>query len=212
MTPLYFIGICLARFVFKLFYRMKVYGRIHYRKEGAILAPNHASYLDPPIVAAASVGSVHFLARETLFRSWFGKLITALNAHPVQDQANNITVIKTLCGLLKKGYKVIFFPEGARSQDNVLSPIKPGIGMLVLLSKTAVIPVHIHGTFDIWPRTQKRPRLFGKTAVIFGSPIDWKDYVGVEKSTARTLIVERLEKSLEELRTWYEAGARGTPP
>ncbi len=212
MTILYFFVICLARFVFRVFYRMKVYGRIHFINKGAILAPNHVSYLDPPIAAAASPGSVHFLARETLFRSYFGKFISALNAHPVQGQMSNISVVKTVCKLLKKGHKVILFPEGERSRDNLLGPIKSGIGMLVSMSETAVIPMYIHGTFAIWPRNQKRPRLFGKTAVVFGSPIEWRDYVDIDKQKARTLIVQRLEQSLKGLRMWYEAGAKGIPP
>lgn len=212
MKPLYFIIICIARFVFKVFYRLKVYGRENYIRGGAILAPNHVSYLDPPIVAAASPENIHFLARETLFHSFFGRLITALNAHPVQGHINNLKAVKTICELLKKDCKVILFPEGTRSKNNTLGKIKPGVGMLVSRSKTAIIPVYIHGTFTIWPRSQKRPHLFGKTAVIFGSPIQWKDYMDIDKKEAQELIAQRLLCSLETLRKWYESGAEGIPP
>lgn len=212
MKPFYFFVINLTRFIFKVFYRMRVYGLEHYCKGGAILAPNHVSYFDPPIVAAASPENIHFLARETLFRSWFGKMITALNSHPVQGNANNLKAIKTICGLLKKGYKVILFPEGTRSKDNTLGEIKPGIGMLVSRSETAIIPVYVHGTYKIWPRTSKFPRLFGRTAVVFGSPIRWEDYADMDKKEAQELIALRLTTALEELRKWYEAGAEGNPP
>lgn len=212
MKAFYFFVINLTRFIFKVFYRMRVYGLEHYCKGGAILAPNHVSYFDPPIVAAASPENIHFLARETLFRSWFGKMITALNAHPVQGHANNLKAIKTICGLLQKGYKVILFPEGTRSKDNMLGEIKPGIGMLVSRSETAIIPVYVHGTYKIWPRTRKFPRLFGKTAVVFGSPICWEDYADMDKKEAQEHIAQRLTTALEELRKWYEGGAEGNPP
>ena len=212
MKVFYFFVIILTRLIFKVFYGMRVYGHEHYFKGGAILAPNHVSYFDPPIVAAASPENIHFLARETLFRSWFGKMIAALNAHPVQGQVNNLKAIKTICGLLKKGYKVILFPEGTRSKDNTLGEIKPGIGMLVSRSETAIIPVYIHGTFKIWPRSRKFPRFFGRTAVVFGSPIHWDDYTDMDKKEAQEHIAHRLASALEELRKWYESGADGNPP
>lgn len=191
---------------------MRVYGREYYFKGGAIIAPNHVSYLDPPIVAAASPEEIHFLARETLFRSWFGRLITSLNSHPVHGHVNNLKAIKTICGLLKQGYKVLLFPEGTRSKDNQLGDIKPGIGMLISRSETAIIPTYIHGTFDVWNRGRKRPRLVGKTAVVFGSPIHWKDYVDMDKKEAQEMIATRLTRAITELRNWYESGAMGNPP
>jgi len=209
---LYTLVITLDRFVFKVFYRLRIYGKEHYFKGGAILAPNHVSYLDPPIVAGAAPEEVHFLARATLFKGWFGKLIRGLNAHPIHGQVNNLKAIKTICQLLKKGRKVLLFPEGKRSFDNVLAEIKPGIGMLVSRSETAILPVYIHGTFEIWRRKQKWPRPFGKTAVVFGSPILWEDYVDMEKKEAQEHIASRLSRALEELRKWYESGAEGIPP
>lgn len=211
-TLRYTFVITVIRLVFKIFYRLRVFGREHYPEGGAIIAPNHVSYLDPPIVAAASPEEVHFLARETLFRSLFGRFIAALNSHPVQGNANNVKAIKTICGLLKKGYKVLLFPEGTRSKDNVLGEIKPGIGMLVSRSETAIVPVYVHGTFRAWDRNRKWPRLFGRTAVVFGSPIQWEDYRDMDKKEAQVLIAKRLGRALGELRKWYESGAVGIPP
>ena len=212
MSPLYFVVISLARFVFRVFYRMKVYGSLDRLKGGAILAPNHVSFLDPPIVAAASVGSVHFLARETLFRSFFGRLIRALNAHPVKGHTGSVGAIKMVCTLLREGRRIIIFPEGSRNRENRLAEFKSGIGMLLSRSETAVVPVYIHGTFDIWPRGRKYPRLFGKTAVVFGSPILWKEYASEDKKRAREMITNRLAESIEKLRLWYESGRSGSPP
>lgn len=209
---LYYFVIYTVWFFFKVFYRLKVYGKDHFIPGGALIAPNHVSFLDPPIVAVSCPEEIHFLARQTLFKPVFGQFIAALNSHPVQKDATNLKVLKVINQLLKEEKKVLLFPEGTRSRDNQLQEIKPGIGMLISKSESAIIPTYIHGTYEIWNRNRKFPKLFGKTAVVFGSPIQWKDYVDMDKKEAQELIAQRLSHSLQELRKWYEEGAEGIPP
>ena len=208
----YWLVIYIVKTVFLLFYRFKVYGKEHYISGSALIAPNHVSFLDPPIIAAACPGEIHFLARQTLFKSWFGKMIRALNTHPIQKDAANLKVMKTINQLLKSGNKVLLFPEGARSTDNQLQKIQPGIGMLLSKSETAIIPAYIHGTYEVWRRNSKLPKLFGKTAVVFGSPILWEDYADMNKKEAQNLIQQHLADAISGLKKWYEAGAEGIPP
>ncbi|NGX51682.1 MAG: hypothetical protein K1060chlam2_01555, partial [Chlamydiae bacterium] len=148
----------------------------------------------------------------TLFNSWFGKLITALNSHPVKRDSINLNVMKLVNELLSHGNKVLLFPEGRRSQDNQLQEIKPGIGLLLSKSESAIIPTYIHGTYEIWNSSRKFPKLFGKCAVVFGTPILWEDYTDMDRRGAQELIAQRLSHSLTELRKWYEDGAHGIPP
>ena len=209
---LYYFVIYSVFIIFKVFYRLKIYGKDHFIPGGAIIAPNHVSFLDPPIIAVACPEEIHFLARQTLFKSALGMLISELNSHPVKKDATNLKVLKVINQLLKEEKKVLLFPEGTRSSDNQLQEIKPGIGMLISKSESAIIPTYIHGTYGIWSRNRKFPKLFGKTAVIFGSPIQWKDYVDMDKREAQELIAQRLAHSLMELRKWYEEGAEGIPP
>lgn len=209
---LYRIVIFLIRGFFKLFYRHKVYGLKHFVKGSALIAANHVSFYDPPCVAISCPQEIHFLARKSLFKSFFGKLIAALNAHPVQLEAINLSVIKEICALLKKGHKVLIFPEGTRSTDNTLREIKPGIGLLLSKSQGAIQPTYIHGTYEIWSRKRKLPKLFGKTIVAFGSPIHWSDYAEIDRKEAQPMVAQRLTQSLEELRVWVENGAQGMPP
>ncbi|WP_194846992.1 1-acyl-sn-glycerol-3-phosphate acyltransferase [Candidatus Neptunochlamydia vexilliferae] len=184
----------------------------HYPVGSALIAANHVSFLDPPAVAISCPGEVHFLARRSLFKSYFGKLIAALNTHPVQQEATNLRVMKDVCLMLKKGDKVLMFPEGTRSRDNILKEIKPGIGLLLSRSESVILPTYIHGTYEAWSRDQKLPKLWGKTAVIFGSPIDWKDYADMDRKEAQELIAQKLTETLNGLRKWYEEGAEGIPP
>ncbi len=211
-TFFYSSVIVFIRTFFKLFYRHKVYGVEHYPTGSALIAPNHVSYLDPPIVAISCPGEVHFLARQSLFKSYFGKLITALNSHPVEKNATNLRVMKDIYTLLKEGHKVLMFPEGTRSSDNKLLEIKPGIGLLLSKSESAIVPTYIHGTFNAWGRGQKFPRLWGKTAVVFGSPIRWEDYADMDRKEAQALVGQHLTNSLNALRKWYDNGHEGTSP
>jgi len=211
-TLLYRFVIFTVKLIFKVLYRHRVCGLEHYPSGSALIAANHASFLDPPAIAISCPGEIHFLARQTLFKSHFGKLITALNSHPVQKEATNLRVMKDICVLLKEGKKVLMFPEGTRSKNNVLKEIKPGIGLLLSKSESAIVPTYVHGTFDIWNRDRKYPKLWGKTTVVFGTPIEWSDYVDMDRKEAQEHVAQRLTQSLGELRKWVESGAEGTPP
>lgn len=198
---------------FKLFYRMRVYGLEHFPEGGAVIAANHTSFLDPPLVAISSPEEVHFLARETLFKTpGFGAFIRALNAHPVSGDASDVAVFRTICDLLKEGKKVILFPEGTRSYDDTLGVIKPGIGLLISRTNSAIIPAYIHGTFNIWNRSRKLPKLWGKTACVFGTPIRYSNFAHLDKRDAQAAIANQLTTQLTALRTWYTTTPRTTPP
>jgi len=199
---------------FKLFYRHKVYGLEHYYDKAAIIAGNHSSFYDPPILAISWPEEVHFLAREGLFKNrLFGGFIRKLNAHPVSGDAGDIAVFKTVIQLLTEGKKIILFPEGKRGDTPALNPLKPGIALLVSRSKSAVIPAYIHGTFSIWSRFRKFPKLFGgRTACVFGSPILWESFAHLDKREAQQALTDQLAAAIEALRIWYEKGAEGIPP
>ncbi len=198
---------------FKLFYRHKIYGHEHFYKDAAIIAGNHSSFYDPPILAISWPEEVHFLARESLFKNrFFGGLIRKLNAHPVSGDPSDIGVFKLICGLLADGKKIILFPEGKRGDTDQLQELKPGIAMLVSRSKSAVIPAYIHGTFSIFSHFRKFPKLWGHTACVYGTPILWSQFAHLDKKEAQKALTEKLSESINALRAWYESGAKGSPP
>jgi cytidylate kinase len=203
----------LAKCFFKLFYRHKVYGVEHFCSGGAIIASNHVSYLDPPALAISSPEEVQFLAKEGLFKNpLFGSLIRALNSHPVSGGAGDIAVMRLISQLLTDGKKVILFPEGTRGDTDELQPLKQGIAMLVARSKTGVIPAYIDGTYQLWNRARKFPKLRGRTTVVFGSPIFWNQFSHLDKREAQEQFTLKLTASLNALREWFKNGAHGTPP
>jgi 1-acyl-sn-glycerol-3-phosphate acyltransferase len=213
MHPFYRFILFLAWLVFKIFYRTKAYGMEHFPKGSGIIASNHVSYLDPPLIAISSPEEVHFLARSTLFDiPLFGRLIRALNSHPVKGEASDASVFKDLCKLLQGNNKVIMFPEGKRSFTGELSPLKLGISVLVMRTHCCIIPTYVHGTYKIWRRGQSLPKPWGKTACIFGTPIKAEDFSHLEKREAQEAMTKRLAEAILALRAWYENGAHGTPP
>ena len=213
MSGLYRAVLFFAWCFFKIFYRHRIYGLDHYYDQAAIIASNHTSNYDPPILAISWPDEVHFLARESLFKNGlFGGFIRRLNAHPVSGDAGDIVVFKLINNLLGTGKKIILFPEGTRNKKNELGVLKPGIAMLVSRSKTAVIPAYVHGTFSIWNRSKKFPKLWGKTACVFGTPILWEQFVHLDKKEGQNALTAKLAESINSLRAWYEAGAKGTPP
>lgn len=209
---IYFLILSVTKLIFKLFYNFRVFGKTHWISGGALLAPNHVSFLDPPAVAISCPGSIHFLARDSLFKGFLGLLIKRLNTHPIHQGGANLNLMKKISQLLKEGKKVLLFPEGTRSVDNKVSALQPGLGLLISMSKAAIIPMYINGTFKVWGRGKRFPKPWGKIAVVIGSPILWGDYASMDKKKAQSLITQRLEASLELLRKWYEEGAKGTPP
>jgi 1-acyl-sn-glycerol-3-phosphate acyltransferase len=213
MSILYRTTLFWAWLFYKICYCNRVYGEERFPEGGAILASNHVSFLDPPLIAISSPVEVHFLARESLFKNpIFGGYIRALNAHPVSGDVGDVSVFKLITQLLSSGKKVILFPEGARSRDNQLGVIKPGIALLVSRSNSAVVPTYVHGTFKAWGRGKSFPKPWGKTACVFGTPIYWKDFAHLDKKEAQKALADRLSESILALRAWYDNGAHGTPP
>lgn len=213
MKPIYSLAKVFFNALFYTLHKHKVYGVEHIQPGPAIIAANHASYYDPPLIGVSCQEEVHYLAEGSLFqRALFRAVIRSLNAHPVVGGAYNLSSLKVVADLLKAGDKVVIFPEGSRSWNGTLAPLKSGIGMLVMRNQCSVIPTYIHGTYDVWNRMRFFPLPRGKTACVFGSPISWTQFQDMPRKDAYDAVTKRVEESIRALRRWYEEGAEGLPP
>lgn len=123
---------------------------------GVILAPNHESYLDPPLVGVATRRQVTYLAKEYLFRAFLvGSILRAINAFPIKSETDDFRSIREIIRLLKAGRCVVVFPEGTRSDDGKLREPEGGVGFLAVKSQAWVVPVYIDGTFEAYPKGAK---------------------------------------------------------
>lgn len=157
----------------RVFHRMEVCGREHVPATGGcILASNHASFIDPPVVGcAARKRFVRFMARDTLFRKGFSKwLLLNIAAVPLSREKGDVGALKRAIQVLKDGDCLGLFPEGTRSRDGNLQEAKGGIGFLMAKAGVPVVPVYVDGTFAAYPRGAAfiRP---AKIRVFIGPPI-----------------------------------------
>jgi 1-acyl-sn-glycerol-3-phosphate acyltransferase len=140
-------------------------------RSGAILACNHASFLEPIMMPTVTPGGAYLMARKTLFDvPLFGAFIRNVGAFPVDQGRTDLASIRQTLDLLGSGAFVVIFPEGTRTIDGSLGRFRNGIGMLSRRARVPVVPVAIAGTFTAWPRQRTFPRP-ARVSVRFGQPL-----------------------------------------
>src|SRR5262245_29102686 len=98
---------------------------------GLIVASNHISFFDPPLVGSSSPRELYFLAKEELFQTpVLGPLITALRSIPIRRGVADMSGLSRAIDVLKRGEGLLLFPEGSRMKDGELHPARPGVGMM----------------------------------------------------------------------------------
>lgn len=140
-----------------------------------ILAANHASYVDGFLIAAAlpfrEVTRLHIVGFQTFFQhpllGWFARNVRVIS---IDMDAYLARALRTAAHVLRQGKALCVFPEGARSIDGTIKPFKKGTGILALAAKVPLVPVHLGGTFDVWPRGHRWPRP-APVRVTFGEPV-----------------------------------------
>ena len=172
--------------VFKIFLRLKVEGQRNVPQEGGvILASNHCSFFDPPLVAVATRRPVHFLAKKELFDHWgFGALIRALSAFPV-SRGFGRKAIETVLRTLREDRAVLLFPEGTRQRSGTLGQAKAGVGMIAVKAGKPIVPVWVSGSLHAW-------RAFaglGRIRVCFGRPIQPEEFRTAEIARQRYQVI-----------------------
>jgi 1-acyl-sn-glycerol-3-phosphate acyltransferase len=192
----YRIGWLFFRTIFSTYFRWRYFHPERVPLTGpVILASNHSSYIDPPLVGSALHRPVHYLARDTLFRlRGMRELLHSWNAVPVDREGGGASGLRTILGVLEAGQAVIIFPEGTRSNDGQLKPARPGIGLIVIRSGAPVVPVRVFGTDKAYGRIHRIPRP-RPVAVKFGGALDFAHW----RMEARSCSKARLKEVYDEI-------------
>jgi long-chain acyl-CoA synthetase len=142
----------------KLLIGLRVEGREHLPAEGTyVLSPNHQSYLD----AFLLVGTLPFRTFRRLFfvgaseyfeTPFMRRLAELMNVVPVDPDANLLRAMQAGAFGLRRGLVLTVFPEGERSPDGTPRRFKKGAAITALQAKVPIVPVALHGLFEIWPR------------------------------------------------------------
>ena len=174
MTPFYRRVRWVTRALFAFWFRWKRIGTEQIPETGpVIVAANHVSFIDPPMIGSAIDRTVSFLARDTLFDiPVVGPFIRKLNAVPVDPSGGGGAGLKVVLDRLKANGCILLFPEGTRSRDGKLQPAKSGIGLAVLKSEAVVVPVRVFGAFEAFGRHRTIP-LPGQIILKFGPPMSF---------------------------------------
>ena len=138
-----------------------------------ILASNHVSFIDPPLVGSGLSRPLNYLARESLFRiPVLSRLLHQVNAVPVDRDGGGAAGLRAILDRRLAGGAILLFPEGTRSPDGDLRRGRSGIGLTVIESSAPVVPVRVFGTFQAWGRHRKFPRPH-RLAVKYGRPLSF---------------------------------------
>jgi 1-acyl-sn-glycerol-3-phosphate acyltransferase len=148
-TPMWFYVAlrAVARFIFLLKLRVRVIGLENVPKEGAfIIASNHLSWMDVPLVPSFIKRKVVYMGKEELFYSKVGWIVRLMGAFPVKRGEADRQSLRAADTQLKAGKIFMIFPEGTRSKTHQLGQGHVGLGMIALRAGVPVIPVAVWGT------------------------------------------------------------------
>ncbi len=173
------------------------------RAGGALLVSNHQSFFDPVLVALPLRREAAFMARDTLFKGLFGRLIRYLNAFPVRRGTSDIGAIKESLRRLKNGEMVVVFPEATRTRDGSIAPMQPGIAVLARRARVPIIPTLILGAFEAWPRHRKLPAPHPIT-IAYAEPLTAEQIAGMSDEAC----IDEVRRRIVALQRRHEQSIR----
>lgn len=193
---------------------LRIEGGAHIPRTGpALLIANHQSFLDPILLGLCSSRPLRYLARRTLFKNRIlGGVIRALRAVPIDQQGVGTEGLRTILGELQAGEAVVVFPEGERTADGRMQPLRPGVHLLIRRTQAPIVPVGIAGAYEAWPRQRKYPLpapLFppagrGTIAVAVGRPLAPERFAELPREQALgelSVVLQKLHARAEALRS-----------
>ncbi len=167
--PVYWAGWAFFRVMFWLLFRPRVLGQENIPSTGGfILASNHISYYDPPIVGCWQKRQMYFFAKQELFRNrLFGALIRAANSIPVKRGTIDRLAVRMAVDVVRQGNGLVVFPEGTRSKTPHFLPPKAGVGMLARAAQCPIVPAYLYGNNRLKDCFWRRKRM----TIAYGEPL-----------------------------------------
>ena len=196
---LYTITRWILNIVFFKIFHLHVEGRENIPVKGAVIvAPNHKSNWDPPLVGVAfSNRVVHYMAKEELFKNPIAAwILTMFGTFPVKRGSGDGSAVMRAVRELRKGYPVGIFPEGTRIKREGLGRFHSGMASIAMIEGTDILPVAVVGSLNM-PHPKQHP------AVLIGKII----HVEKQKPTKESIqaLNEKVKSAIEQLMTDYNA-------
>ncbi len=159
----------LAIFVFHIANRVHLKGRYNVPRQGAfIIAANHLSWTDIPLIPLHLPRKVVYMGKEEYFNSKLTWLVRFMGAFPVKRGEGDRQALRAAEEQLKKGNILVIFPEGTRSRTRTIAQAHAGMGMIALRTGVPVVPV------AIWGSEHALKKLGAPIKIAYGEPIVFK--------------------------------------
>ena len=177
----------------KIIFRLEISGTENIPQNGpVVIASNHLSLLDPPIIGVAATRKIHFMAKQELFVPVLGSIYRTLGAFPVRRGAADRNAIKYGIDLLLADKVLAIFPEGTRSKNGQLGKAEPGALMMAGKARAVIVPTAVSGT-----NLCSSGRIWPKVKVKFGKPI----YFLEDESVTKEVIIRMTDELMNESQT-----------
>lgn len=186
----------------KVYFRLGSRGKEHIPASGGVLiAANHASFLDPPLIGSASPRRFRFLARSSLFKiPLLGLWMKHVGVIPIRRGGVDRKALRQCIDLVKKGEAVMVFPEGTRTHDGELQNSRGGVGLIAkALSTFPIVPVYIDGSYRALSRGGVFPKPV-KVRVVFGEPFTIDKYSQNDDKGNPHLIAETIMHEIKKVK------------
>lgn len=170
--------------------------------KATIIMCNHSSLYDIPLsFKAFPHHSIRMLAKKELAKiPIMGKGMTAAE-FPFIDRQNRHQAVKDLQivrQLLESGIVMWIAPEGTRSKDGKLAPLKKGAFITAIEAKATIIPIGIRGAYNILPARTTQLNLNQQAEIHVGQPIDASKYTFEERDKLVQIVYEAMKDLLEK--------------
>jgi len=194
----------------------RIHGREYIPMSGpVIIAPNHKSLLDPPLVGsslpriATTMGKIELFEKKHFGLKILGKVIQHMGTFPVRRGTADRRAIRRALQVLKDGGALVIFPEGTRTRDGELGPSELGIALIAHNAKAPIVPSYIKGTEGCFSYIQPKARLV-QAEIFYGKPLYFEEEYA-RKGDRATLqqIADSIMEAIAELREQAGDGDTG---
>lgn len=192
----------LIEMVCRVYFRLEIHGRANIPRRGPfIIAPIHRSYLDTPVLGAATYRRMRYMGAEKMWTNralgWF---LTSVGGFPVQRGSADREALNVALTVVERGEPLVMFPEGTRQSGPVIHPLFSGPAYVACRTGVPIIPVGLGGTESAMPKGSRFVRPV-KMAIVIGEPILPPPRTGggrVSRSAVRDL-TDRLSGAIQDL-------------
>ncbi|MBI3182612.1 MAG: 1-acyl-sn-glycerol-3-phosphate acyltransferase [Myxococcales bacterium] len=166
-----------------------------------VLAMNHQSHFDAPVLLSLVPRHLRFVGKAELFRiPIFGAALAATGNLPVDRKGaekDRATVRHAVRGLREKT-SVVFFAEGTRSEDGALGPFKKGAAVLAIEAQVPLVPAAVAGTRGILPKGGRLIRGGQSVALAIGEPLETTGLAFEDRDRLTDLARDAVARLLKE--------------